>query len=54
MVNEQNGSAKLELTKAQKAFLKYCLEFGWGKLEVVVKDGQPVMITPIKQDIKLD
>jgi hypothetical protein len=55
-LTQENNSATLkeELTKAQIAFLEYCKEFGWGKLEVTVKDGMPVMISPIKQDIKLD
>ena len=43
-----------ELTKTQLVFLAYCLEFGWGKLEVTVKNGQPVMASPIKQDFKFD
>ena len=43
-----------ELTKAQKNFLDYCKQFGWGKLEVTIKNGEPVMVSPIKQDIKLD
>lgn len=45
---------KVELTKSQQAFLEYCLKFGWGKLEVTVKAGQPVMVSPIKQETKLD
>ncbi len=45
---------KEELTKAQKNFLSYCHKFGWGKVEVIIKDGQPVMVSPIKRDIKLD
>jgi len=45
---------EIKLTKAQKNFIEYCEKFGWGKLEVTVKDGQPVMVSPIKQDIKLD
>ncbi len=43
-----------EIAEAGKRFLAYCEKFGWGTLEVKVKDGQPVMISPIKQDIKLD
>ncbi len=50
----QSKSDDLELTKAQRGFLQYCLKFGWGKLEVIIKDGQPVMVTPIKQDVKFD
>ena len=45
---------KGELTKPQRNFIEYCKKFGWGKLEVTVKDGEPVMVSPLKQDIKLD
>ena len=27
-------------------------EFGWGKIEIAVKEGKPVMVT-VKRDIKL-
>ena len=56
MTNRDNGATliKTELSKAQMAFIEYCKEFGWGKLEVIVKGGEPVMVSPIKQDIKLD
>jgi len=43
-----------EVTEVGRRFLSYCKKFGWGKLEVTVKDGQPVMVSPIKQDFKLD
>ena len=47
--------SKIEnMTKTQLNFLTFCKEFGWGKVEVIVKDGQPVMVSPIKQDFKLD
>lgn len=49
-----NNCDILELTKPQKAFLEYCKEFGWGKLEVMVKNGEPVMASPLKQDFKFD
>ena len=42
------------LTKAQVTFLIYCKSFGWGKLEVTVKNGEPVMVSPIRQEVKLD
>jgi len=32
----------IEVTEAQFRFLLFCKQFGWGKLEVDVKDGQPV------------
>ncbi len=30
------------LTKAQLNFLEFCKEFGWGKVEVTISDGEPV------------
>ena len=42
-----------ELFRSNPEFLRICREFGWGKIEIVVKDGKPVMIS-VKRDIKLD
>jgi hypothetical protein len=41
-----------ELFKHNLEILKVCQEFGWGKIEIAVKDGKPVMVT-VKRDIKL-
>ena len=41
-----------ELFKHNPDFLKACQQFGWGKIEIAVKDGKPVMVTVIR-DIKL-
>jgi hypothetical protein len=41
-----------ELFKHNPDFLKACQNFGWGKIEIAVKDGKPVMVTVIR-DIKL-
>ncbi len=41
-----------ELFKHNPDFLKACQQFQWGKIEVAVKDGKPVMVT-VKKDIKL-
>jgi hypothetical protein len=41
-----------ELFKHNPEFLKVCQKFGWGKIEIAVKDGKPVMVT-VKRDIKL-
>ena len=41
-----------ELLKHNPEILKVFQEFGWGKIEIVVKDGKPVMVT-VKRDIKL-
>jgi len=45
---------KEELNKAQRCFLEFCEQFGWGKLEVTVKDGKPVMSREIEHDHKHD
>ncbi len=42
-----------ELFKHNTEILKVCQQFGWGKIEIVVKDGKPVMVT-VKRDIKLN
>ena len=41
-----------ELLKHNTDFLMICQKFGWGKIEIAVKDGKPVMVT-VKRDIKL-
>ena len=33
---------QMELTRPQTAFLEFCREFGWGKLEVTIVRGEPV------------
>ncbi len=43
-----------KLSKAQQNLIDYCLKFGWGKLEVTIKDGQPVMVVEIRKETKLD
>jgi len=57
-------SSNRALTKSQEAFLDYCERFGWGrvelwetedrKLRITVKDGEPVFMTIIERDTKLD
>ena len=41
-----------DLFKHNLEFLKMCQQFKWGKIEIAVKDGKPVMVT-VKKDIKL-
>jgi len=41
-----------ELFKHNPEILKVCEQIGWGKIEIAVKDGKPVMVT-VKKDIKL-
>ena len=42
-----------ELFKSDPKFLEICQQFRWGKIEIVVKDGKPVMIS-VRRDIKLE
>ena len=42
-----------ELTEQEQKLLECVRHLDWGKVEVTVKDGKPVMIS-IKTDIKLD
>lgn len=49
-MTERNSCDTLELTKPQIAFLEYCEKFGYGILEVEVKNGQPVMSGIVVRD----
>jgi len=42
-----------EIFKHNPEFLKACQQFGWGKIEIAVKEGKPVMVS-VKRDIKLN
>lgn len=46
-------SSLRQLLKTNPDFLGVCQQFGWGKIEIVVKDGKPVMIS-VKRDIKIE
>ena len=52
MTNRDNGATLItvELSKAQMAFFEYCKEFGYGNLEVEVKNGEPVMAGIVVRD----
>ena len=53
--SQNNSIIKItELTKSQRGFLEYCKNFGWGKVEVTVKNGEPVMVSVVRQETKLD
>ena len=53
-LTRKKDCGNIDLTKCEKDFLAFCQEFGWGKIEVTIKNGQPVMASPIKQDYKFD
>jgi len=54
MSKESVSTKEIELTKAQSSFLEFCKKFGWGKLEVTVKNGEPVMSRELEHDYKHD
>ena len=45
-------TALQDLFKHNPDILKVCEQLVWGKIEIAVKDGKPVMVT-VKRDIKL-
>ena len=48
----QVEDALQELFKHNPDILRICQVFGWGKIEVAVKDGKAVMVS-VKRDIKI-
>ena len=42
LTKHKESAISKEITKTQAKFLDFCEEFGWGKLEVDIKDGQPI------------
>ena len=43
----------MELTNLEIKLIEQVRNLDWGKIEVAIKDGKPVMIS-VKRDIKLD
>lgn len=56
MTNQNNcvNLKTVEVTQAQLSFLEFCKEYGWGRLEVTVKNGEPVMSREVVRDHKHD
>ncbi|MCL0047866.1 hypothetical protein M1N20_00110 [Dehalococcoidia bacterium] len=46
-------TALQELLKSDPKLLEIFRVFCWGKIEIVVKDGKPVMVS-VRRDIKLE
>lgn len=40
MTNETKSAIK-DITEAQRDFLSVCEKLGWGKIELIVKNGEP-------------
>jgi len=51
---EATPKTENELSDCVKRFFECCRDIGWGKLEVRLKGGEPVMVSILRQDIKLD
>lgn len=49
-----NKCVSVEITEAQKNFLEFCEKYGWGKLEVTIKNGQPVLSKELERVHKHD
>ena len=43
----------IELTEQEQKILEQIRTLDWGKIEITIKDGKPVMVSK-KEDIKLD
>ena len=43
-----------DLTEAEAKLLHNLKEIAWGRVQVVLKNGQPVLLTRIEKDVKLD
>jgi len=52
LTNIENGSnvKDIELTDQQKEYVK---KFGWGKIEITIKGGKPILVS-LKKDIAID
>ena len=49
---ESKKTIERKVTPAQDDFLDYSEKFGWGKLEVAVKNSEPVMSRELEHDHK--
>lgn len=50
---KQQPRSDANMTIEEVRLINYCRELGWGKIEVMVKSGKPVMIQVERRDIKL-
>jgi len=56
LTNQEKGAntESIELSKTQLNFLEFCKQYGWGKIEVKIKNGEPCMSREIEHDYKHD
>jgi len=54
LTNNNKGVILKEITETQADFLEFLEEFGWGKIEVTVKNGEPVMSKELVKEHKHD
>ena len=44
----------VETSKADLKFIAFCRDLGWGKIELLIKDGRPTMATIVRRDFRFD
>lgn len=52
--NQKRQNVTPRLTETDLRFVEFCRELRWGKVEVVIKDGVPVMATVVRHDFRFD
>jgi len=44
----------ISLTRSEIKFISWIREFGWGKVEIMVKDGEVVQSSVVRRDYRFD
>lgn len=47
-------SPKVQMSDADVKFIAFCRNLGWGKIELLIKNGRPTMASVIQQDFRFD
>jgi len=53
-LTKQDITLEIELSEEDRRFIKWCREFGWGKIELLIKAGKPVMSSVVRRDYRFD
>lgn len=51
---EKSVSDASRLRETDREFIRFCRRLKWGKVEVMIKDGEPVMASVIREDFRFD
>ena len=56
LTNSEKGAYtnNKELSKTQLEFLAYCKRFGWGTMEIVIRNGEPVLARNLQKTVRFD